>query len=98
MWFVNVVLVIVSVAISSLWKGYVLTCLWTWFIVSSFGLPELKLAPAIGLSLVVGSLTHQVGDAESDKTPTERFINACLANLLSPLIALIMGAIVASFM
>jgi hypothetical protein len=47
------------VVLGSIWSGYVLTLLWAWFVVPTFGLPPLALAPAIGLAVVVGFLTHQ---------------------------------------
>lgn len=46
-------------AIDAIWSGYVLTCLWGWFVVPTFALPPLTLAQAIGVSLIVGYLTHQ---------------------------------------
>ena len=46
-------------ALGSIWSGYVLTILWAWFVVPTFGLPPLALAPAIGLAVVVSYLTHQ---------------------------------------
>jgi membrane protein implicated in regulation of membrane protease activity len=46
-------------ALGAIWSGYVLTILWAWFIVPTFGLPPLALAPAIGLAVVASYLTHQ---------------------------------------
>ena len=46
-------------ALGAIWSGYVLTILWAWFVVPTFGLPALAIAPAIGLSVVAGYLTHQ---------------------------------------
>jgi len=46
-------------ALYAIWGGYVLTCLWGWFVVPTFALPPLTLAQAIGVSLIVGYLTNQ---------------------------------------
>lgn len=47
------------IAISAILNGFVLTKLWAWFIVPQFGLVALRIPFAIGISLVVGFLTHQ---------------------------------------
>ena len=39
--------------------GWILTKLWAWFVVTTFHLPPLTIAPAIGLTGTVGYLTHQ---------------------------------------
>ena len=46
-------------AMGVIWSGFVLTILWSWFVVPTFGLQALSLAPAIGLGVVVSYLTHQ---------------------------------------
>ena len=57
--FGGVVGVLGLLIVGSMWKGYVLTILWAWFVVPTFSLPELAIAPAIGLAMVVSYLTHQ---------------------------------------
>lgn len=47
------------IAAAAVWRGYVLSILWSWFIVPAFGLPALTVPLAIGLSLLVGFLTAQ---------------------------------------
>lgn len=46
-------------ALSVIGGGYVLTVLWAWFVVPTFALPQITLAAAIGLAIVVGYMTHQ---------------------------------------
>lgn len=86
-------------AIGAVWKGYVLTVLWGWFVVPTFGLPVLAIAPAIGLSLVVSFLTHQ-SDAtkEQDGSSSERFAKSVAHALLMPAMVLGIGAVVRQFM
>ena len=85
------------VAVSSLWKGYVLTILWSWFVVPTFELPSLAIAPAIGLSLLVSFLTHQ-SDASRDQKDAGAFSRAFAHSLLTPLVVLGVGWVVHQFM
>jgi len=48
-------LVITSVLLYS----YVLTKLWLWFLVPTFGLPPIGMAQGYGLALIAAMLTHQ---------------------------------------
>ena len=84
--------------VSSIWNGYVLTVLWGWFVVPTFHLPVLTLAPAIGIALVIGFMTHRP-DVKSDETPIgEKIIRASIDAILYPLIALIIAWVVHLFM
>jgi hypothetical protein len=87
------------IPLSVIWRGYALTVLWAWFVAPTFGLPELAIAPAIGLSLVVRYLTHQ---SDAVKTPEgdfgERMAKACAYALLLPLLVLGIGWVVHQFM
>jgi len=65
-----VVLFVLAVAVASLgivWRGWVMTKLWAWFVVPVFGLPALGLAAAIGLSLTIGFFTYQYSDTVQEK-------------------------------
>lgn len=86
-------------ALSAMWKGYVLTVLWAWFVTPIFGLPLLALAPAIGLSLVVSFLTYQHGVAQDDKGDfSDRMAKGVAMGLLWPAMALCIGLVVSQFM
>jgi putative Mn2+ efflux pump MntP len=97
--FGGIVGVFALLALSSIWKGYVLTVLWSWFVVPTFGAPLLTIAPAIGLAMVVGFLTHQ---SDATKTPegdsSERFMRAVAHALVMPLLVLGIGWVVRQFM
>lgn len=56
---------VVLIALLMVVKGFVLTYLWSWFI-TPFGLPELGLAHAIGVAMVVSYLTHQIETPDKD--------------------------------
>ncbi len=87
--------VVALIAITSLWRGFVLVKLWSWFIVPVFHLPLLTYAPAIGLSLVVGFLVYQYHSDEADQRPAgEKFTHACIISFIYPLIVLMIGWVV----
>ena len=86
-------------ALSAMWKGYVLTVLWAWFVAPVFGFPLLALAPAIGLSLVVSFLTYQHGVAQDEKGElSDRAAKSVAMSLLWPAMALGIGWVVRQFM
>lgn len=87
-----VVMAVVAIAFAAIWNGFVLSVLWGWFMVPTFSLPHLGVAPAIGVALVIGYLTHQ---RKSDK---EEWGDALAYAALSPLIALGIGWIVKQWM
>jgi hypothetical protein len=67
----KVVIVVLGVAAlllaAMLWNGFILSCLWEWFIVP-LGVRPLAIGHAIGVSCVVGLFTLNLAKDESDKT------------------------------
>jgi hypothetical protein len=95
----SVIGIFISCAVVNIWSGFVLTKLWAWFIVPTFALVPLTLAPAIGVALVVSYLTHQSRPStKSDKDAAEQFIESVVLGLLYPAIVLFVGWIVSFFM
>lgn len=86
----------VLLALTSMWRGYVLMVLWRWFMVPAFHLPSLTLTLAIGLSLIVGYLTHHTPTKDDDDSPDFGRL-VCLA-LIYPAFALLVGWLVTLFM
>ena len=91
-----------TMLISSLFRGFVLAKMWLWFIVP-FGVLELGVVHAIGLSLLVSFLTYQ-HDAKEEKKKSESssfgeilLQGFIVANMYSAIVWG-MGAIVHSFM
>jgi hypothetical protein len=62
-------MVLLAVALVIL-NGWVLTYLWQWFVVSTFGLPEIGIARAIGLALVGHLLSGTFVSANTDESGT----------------------------
>jgi hypothetical protein len=87
------------IAISSIWRGYVLSVLWGWFVVPFFGARPLPLAMAIGISLIVGFLTiHRTGkEAEKEMGTAESFGLSCAVMVFVPLAVLAAGWVAHQF-
>jgi len=96
------VLAVLSLALvipSMVWRGYVLSLLWGWFIAAKFAIPSLRIPEAIGLACVVSFLTYQGGDAkQEDRTPGEQFARVVVLAVLWPLLALAVGAVARLFL
>ncbi len=86
---------VLIIAIAAVWSGLVLSILWGWFAVPTFGLPPLSIPAAIGVSMIASYLTYQYGlKAEDDKDATKALMNVALR----PLVALMVGWVVHQFM
>ena len=84
---------------SSIWRGYVFSVLWRWFIVSTFHAPPLGMAASIGLTYVVGLLTFHFRPTKKDERPAaEKFFEAIVFSALGPALSLGFGAVVAHWM
>ena len=87
--------------VSSIWKAYVLTCLWAWFLVPTFAFPVLKLVPAMGLVLTIGFLTYQLDAQKKKETNSieahDMFV-AFAFNIIFPSFALFWGWLFKQYM
>jgi hypothetical protein len=75
-------------------NGWAVTKLWSWFIVPQFGLPTLTIPYAIGLCCVVALITHKPDRSKSDDT---KALAAVVAVFAAPLMSVLLGWIVKSF-
>ena len=83
------------IALEMLLKGFVLIKLWSWFIVSHFGLDPLSIPIGLGLSLVISLLTYQGRHMKNHELDVAHI---CVSAFLNPLIALFVGWIITLFM
>jgi putative flippase GtrA len=91
--------VLIAMIVTPIWRGYALSKLWLWFIVSAFGAAPLGIAQAIGLSLIVSFLTHQTDSYEDkEKSLNEKMTRAVLLAFMTPAMALLIGWIVKGFL
>jgi len=91
--FILALLTIPLIALSSLWRGYVLTVLWGWFIVPVFHLPALGIVVAIGIAMVVGFLTYQhpPENPADTRSASEKFSAAIAIAIVHPAMFLLIG-------
>lgn len=80
----------------AIWRAYVLTVLWTWFVVSTFAVPALSIPAAMGLCITLALLRERKLKNSGDE---EESIGQKLAiQALVPLFALGFGWIVKIWM
>jgi len=91
--------ILITMIVTPVWRGYALSKLWLWFIVSTFGAAPLGIAQSIGLSLIVSFVTHQTDSYEDkDKSYGEKMTRAVLLAFMTPAMALFIGWIVKGFL
>lgn len=96
--FVFLVLLVVTPLVAIL-QGWVLTVLWSWFVVPTFDLPELSIAVAIGLSLIVGMFRgYNTTTTKDENEETSTKVAKVVVLFFGPLFVLFMGWIVHLFM
>lgn len=82
-------------------RAWVLTVLWSWFLVP-YGVPQIAIPAAIGISLIVGMFTTKLSDKWSQekkkKSLPESFADMISTAFLSPLFVLCIGWVVSGFM
>jgi hydrogenase/urease accessory protein HupE len=93
-------LFILMAVIHILYSGYALSILWGWFIEPTFGVDQLSMTSAIGLSMVVAFLTHQVNPSqfETESEFVEILGRVVGLAIVRPTVALAMGWIVTLWM
>lgn len=77
-------------------NGFILTLLWSWFIVPQFSLPYLSIPMALGLATILSMLTHQTTDSSHNKDKT--FTTICVEAFSRPLSNLLYGWVITLFM
>lgn len=82
----------IALVFGTMWRAYVLSRLWAWFIVSTFHLVQIGIAQAIGISCVVSLLTYQHHREPEDERGTGEIIGSVLAMaFFTPAFVLLFG-------
>lgn len=91
---------LINIILGSLWRGYVLSVLWSWFMVTTFNLPELAVFPAMGVSLVILYMTyhHKPNLVEDNRSDAHKILESFLIIFLYPLVILGIGWVYNQFM
>ena len=99
--FFAIAFLIAMIIPSVMWSGYVLSIMWGWFIVPTFGLPPLQIEVAIGISGIV-SFIVPTSDCERKEIDDDGIGHTVLTGVLKafgkPAIFLLFGWIVKSWM
>ena len=78
-------------------SGFAFATLWEWFVVPQFECKPLTIPIAIGLSLVVSYLTHQMSNKELDQEYGDLLLKSFSYSICKPIVALIVGYFVNLF-
>lgn len=89
--------VIFIAIISTIFNGFALSQLWSWFVVTTFGLQAITIPQAIGISMVIGFLTGNSTTDNDKSDSTEKIIKAIVTAIFKPVFALIFGYIIYLF-
>lgn len=95
---------IFTIAGTAILNGLALVQLWAWFVVTTFNMPTLQLAPAIGLPALVTFMTRHDSSltaeqsAEIKRNPAKSIAHSIWKIVSRPLMAVIFGWIVFQFM
>ena len=81
-----------------LWRAFVMTLLWSWFFVPTFGVDELSMPVAFGISLLVSLMTYQPPDTKDTRMAVEQVATAITIGVLLPALALLFGWVATLFM
>lgn len=90
-------LVVLAIPYVAVINGFTFSVLWSWFIVPIFDLPNLTIAQAIGLGLLVSALKSPKKQENSDKSALEQVLFLILYPLLEMILYLGLGWIVLQF-
>jgi hypothetical protein len=80
------------------YRGWVMSLLWLWFVAGTFGVQAITLAQALGLSIAFGLLHSYVPDVKQRKTEAENLALTLYAGLVQPTLALVVGWVVHLFL
>jgi hypothetical protein len=76
------VTVITLTFVEAIFRGWVITYLWGWFIAPLFGLPLLTIPYAIGLTFTARVMLDTGQESKSDGGLTEKFLTSIILSLL----------------
>jgi len=82
-------------ALMMVWGGYVLSILWSWFIVPAFEVSSLGLAEAVGITIIIKYMTRTI--EKKEEVSMEYLANQTKSAIMTPLLALSLGYLVQFF-
>lgn len=91
-------LIILLIPLAFIFSGYTISVLWLWFVVPSFGLAALSIPQAMGISLIVSYLTHQLPKKDEKEDSKNELWRAIGFSLVRPFLALAIGWLILQWM
>lgn len=92
---IAIILIGVLITYSTLMYGYIVFCFWDWFVLPVFPeLPEINFIQAVGLYFFISLFKY----TSTAKTKDGETLHNLAVGILSPIIVLVVGAIVHSMM
>ncbi len=85
---------VIMIAPVAIWRGYVLTILWGWFIVPTFNAPALSVATAIGIATVVGMFSSVQNESKDEDKKYSALALYFVNGFVTPALALGIGYLV----
>jgi len=79
-------------------RGWVLSKLWVWFIVTSFHVQPLAIAQCIGLALIIGFVTKENIHTEDNRDAKEKLFSGLAQVFLGPLFVLGFAYVISLFL
>ena len=85
--------------LGAIFKGYIFTHLWRWFLVPNFNFPQISTVQAVGVALILSHLlSHRDGKDRSKTSTVEDFIEVVAYSFILPLYYLLIGWIFSHYM
>lgn len=88
---------VLAFVIWAVWGGYVLSILWGWFIVP-FGLPNITIAEAVGISIIISSFKASDTRTNKNKSLSTIITESLSTAIISPGVTLALGWVVHLFL
>jgi len=79
---------------ATVFNGWALSLLWSWFIVTTFGLPPLSVPAAIGIATLFSHLAFRVGDENKEESYVTALARVAITATVKPLLTLGLGSVV----
>jgi hypothetical protein len=94
---IALVLILIVLIPGILWRAYVLSTLWGWFLVP-LGVMDIEMAQAYGIALLVAMLTYEHTRSADSDDKLETTIRAIFVTFFYPLVILILGSVAHAYM
>ena len=89
---------VLVIIIATILNGCVLTILWGWFFIPTFGLPPISIAQAMGIGLVINYLTyHLVRTPATEESGSDQLKFMAIQAIYRPVTVLAIGWVIHLF-